>query len=410
MKNKAFKDRILTVTIVIIAVGAFIAFLIKTGFASIPFFLFLLSLFLLFPYRKTSQAVRRLIYVIVAFFVAWIISFMPETFAAFIISFIIAYLFDPVISKITKGKRPRWLVSFIAIALFFSIVALIAVFVFPMIFNQINDVLAKISSIVNTATEFLEKNKAQQLFASLGIEDKHLQGIIQKEFLPELKHFLQGLFNTLLRLISGISGIAKQMLNAILIPVFSFYFLKDFDKIKDHLKLILGRKDKKMLADLRRINDIFKVYISWQVFAATMIAIITSIVFTIAGVENGILLGILCGFLNPIPYIGLITSWVLSSLIILIIGPPDMWYQIIVIIATVNIIHFLNAYFIEPNVLGNRIGVHPLILIASLFVFGSLFGFLGLLIAVPTTATLMLFYEDWMNNLKKKPLQALNKG
>lgn len=400
MNKKDFKNRTLTVIIILIAVGAFIAFLVNTGFASSPLVLFFISLFLLLPYRKTSRPARRMIFVVVAFFVIWVISFMPETIASFIVAFIIAYLFDPLISKISKHNRPRWLMSLISIVLFFSVVTIIAVFVFPLIFNQINDVLDKVSSIVTTATEYLEKNKIQQLFASIGIKDKHLQQIIQKEFLPELKNFLQGLFNTLLRLISGISGIAKQLLNAILIPVFSFYFLKDFDKIKKHLKLILGKKDKKMLSDLRRINDIFKIYISWQVFAATMIAIITSIVFTIAGVENGILLGILCGFLNPIPYIGLITSWVLSSLIILIIGPDDMWYQIIVIITTVNIIHFVNAYFIEPNVLGNRIGVHPLILIASLFVFGSLFGFLGLLIAVPTTATLMLFYEDWMKNLK----------
>jgi predicted PurR-regulated permease PerM len=184
--------------------------------------------------------------------------------------------------------------------------------------------------------------------------------------------------------------------------VFSFYFLKDFDKVKEQLKLILGKKDKKMLKNLRRINDIFRVYIGWQVFAASMIAILTSVVFTIAGIENGILLGILCGFLNPIPYIGLIASWVLASLIVLITGPDDMLFQIIVIITTVNIIHFVNAYFVEPNILGTRIGLHPLVLIASLFIFGALFGFLGLLIAVPSTATLMLFYEDWKLKLQEE--------
>jgi len=331
---------------------------------------------------------------------------MPETFAAFVISFIIAYLLDPLVSKLTIGKRPRWLITSVAILLLTGIVSLVAIFVFPLIFNQINDVLAKVGSLVTTATDYLEKNKVQQFLASVGIEDKHLQQMIKNEFMPELRNFLQSLFNTLLALITGISGIAKQILNAILIPVISFYFLKDFDKIKNQLKIILGRKDKKMLNDLRRINDIFRVYIGWQVFAASMIAIITSVVFTIAGVSNGILLGILCGFLNPIPYIGLITSWVLSSLIILVIAPNDMWYQIIVIITTVNVIHFLNAYFIEPNVLGSRIGVHPLLLIASLFVFGALFGFLGLLIAVPCTATLMLFYEDWKRKLEEEAVQT----
>lgn len=404
-KNK-FRKRVFTIITVTGAIAAFIAFLVETGFMGSPFILFLLSLFLLMPYRKQSKALRRIIFVIVLFFVMWMISFMPETFASFVISFIIAYLLDPLVSKLTTGKRPRWLISSVAILSLTGIVSVVAIFVFPLIFNQINDVLAKVGSLVTTATDYLEKNKVQQLLASVGIEDKHLQQMIKNEFIPELRNFLQSLFNTLLALITGISGIAKQILNAILIPVISFYFLKDFDKLKNQLKIILGRKDKKMLSDLRRINDIFRVYIGWQVFAASMIAIITSVVFTIAGVSNGILLGILCGFLNPIPYIGLITSWVLSSLIILVIAPNDMWYQIIVIITTVNVIHFLNAYFIEPNVLGSRIGVHPLLLIASLFVFGALFGFLGLLIAVPCTATLMLFYEDWKRKLEEEAVET----
>lgn len=406
MNKSQFRKRVFTIITVTGAIAAFIAFLVETGFMGSPFILFLLSLFLLMPYRKQSKALRRIILVLVIFFVMWMISFMPETFAAFVISFIIAYLLDPLVSKLTTGKRPRWLITSVAILLLTGIVSLVAIFVFPLIFNQINDVLAKVGSLVTTATDYLEKNKVQQFLASVGIEDKHLQQMIKNEFMPELRNFLQSLFNTLLALITGISGIAKQILNAILIPVISFYFLKDFDKIKNQLKIILGRKDKKMLNDLRRINDIFRVYIGWQVFAASMIAIITSVVFTIAGVSNGILLGILCGFLNPIPYIGLITSWVLSSLIILVIAPNDMWYQIIVIITTVNVIHFLNAYFIEPNVLGSRIGVHPLLLIASLFVFGALFGFLGLLIAVPCTATLMLFYEDWKRKLEEEAVQT----
>jgi predicted PurR-regulated permease PerM len=402
MKRSEFKKRAFIVVAIILAIAAFTGFLLQTGYTQSPLALFLMTLFLLVPFRKTSIVARRILFVVVVFFVFWLISFVPETLAAFLIAFTIAYLFDPVVSRIVSGGRSRWIVSLLAMLFLFGAVSLVAVYVFPAIFSQINNVLSNVRSIVSTASEYFEKEKLQQLFSTLGIEDKKLQEMMQNEFLPELKSMLQNIISMLLQLFRGVSGIATQLFNAVLIPVFSFYFLKDFDKIKEQLKIILGKKDEKLLKDLRRINDIFRVYVSWQVFAATMIAIITSIVFTIAGVENGILLGILCGFLNPIPYIGLIASWILSSLIILITAPDDMLYQIIVIIATVNIIHFVNAYFVEPNILGNRIGLHPLILIASLFIFGALFGFLGLLVAVPSTATLMLFYEDWKQKLQEE--------
>jgi predicted PurR-regulated permease PerM len=303
---------------------------------------------------------------------------------------------------LSRKGIPRWLSAMSIIVIFMGIVTVIAVFVFPSIFMQIGDITKKITNVVTTATSYLEGRKVTKLYEWIGISDQSVKTIIQTEFLPEVKQFIQKVMDTLLNLLKGMSFVASQLLNAILIPVFSFYFLKDFNKIKEQLKIILGKKDKKLLSDLRRINDIFRIYIGWQIIAASMVATVCSIVFTIAGISNGILLGILCGFLNPIPYIGLLLSWILSSLIIIVLGPDNMLYQILVIIITVNVLHFVNAYFVEPNILGKRIGLHPIILFASLFIFGAIFGFVGLLIAVPCTATLILFYNDWKNKIKEE--------
>lgn len=399
MESNDIKQKVFVLVTIGLAIAALIGFLIITKIAFSPLILFALCLFLLVPFRKESHLVRRLILLTVLLFVFWLVSFVPETFVSFLVAFLIAYLFDPIVNRFSGKFFPRWIISLFVIVVFIGIVTLISVFVFPSIFMQLNEVSGKVKSIVTTATSYFEVGKFEQLMKSIGIEDENLKNLIKKEFLPEIRSFLDILFLTLTNLLKGVSGIATQVLNAVLIPIFSFYFLKDFDRIKKHLKLLIGRKDPKMLSDIRRINDIFKVYIGWQVFAATMIATISSIIFTITGVESGILLGLLCGFLNPIPYIGLLASWILSTIILIVIAPENLLFQILVVILTVNILHFVNAYFVEPNILGHRIGLHPLILIASLFIFGALFGFIGLLIAVPCTATLMLFYNDWKNKL-----------
>jgi len=402
MKKSDFRKNVYFLLAIIISISAFLAFLINTQFVYSPILLFVISIFLLLPFRNESPVVRRIILMIVLLFVLWLLSSVAQAIISFGLAFLIAYIFDPLVSKVCKRGFPRWMVTMVVMVLFIGSVSLIAVFVFPSIFLQINAVSEKVRAIVTTATSYLEAGKIQQLFDWLGIEDKNLQSIIQKEFLPEIKSFLQFMFTKLLNLFKGVSGIATQIINVILIPIFGFYFLKDFDKIKTQLKILLGRKDSKLLADLRRINDIFRVYVGWQVLAASMIAIVCSAVFTIAGVENGILLGILCGFLNPIPYIGLLASWIIASLLLVVVGPENLLFQIIVVIMTVNIVHFVNAYFIEPHILGNRIGLHPLVLIASLFLFGAIFGFIGLLIAVPCTATLMLFYNDWKEKIRNE--------
>ena len=77
-----------------------------------------------------------------------------------------------------------------------------------------------------------------------------------------------------------------------------------------------------------------------------------------------------------------------------------MWQEILIIVITILSWHTINAYLIEPNVLRRSVGVHPIMLFASLYVFGALFGIIGMLIAVPCTATMMLFFNDWNEKLK----------
>ena len=184
-----------------------------------------------------------------------------------------------------------------------------------------------------------------------------------------------------------------------------FYFLKDFRKIATLLKNILLEKNKKLLNDLRRISKILKRYISWQITAAFIIASVCSFFFSVFDVPYPIILGILCGILNPIPYLGIFASLIISIVTIFIINSPDMITQFIVVLIVINAMHFINAYFLEPNIAGKMVGLHPVLLIASLFVFGGMFGFLGLLIAVPLTATLMMYFDDWLKKNIHIPLK-----
>lgn len=380
---------------IVLSVLAFLGFLYLTNQIQNPINIFIIGLALAVPFRKESYFIRRLILLFVLFFVIWIFSTIGSSIAPFIISFAIAYMLDPVVVRFEKMKFPRWLSSLIIILILIGIVSLIFVLVAPKIFSQLNEISAKVATIFTTVTGYLETQKISKLLDSIGIKNQYIKNLVETELLPELKFLVTQVINALKTLILGFATIFKQIVNSILIPIFSFYFLKDFDKFKNFIIAVLEKKNEKFLYDLKRINGIFRVYISWQVFAAFMVGTICSVSFWIFGVEFSLILGILCGFLNPIPYLGLISSLALSILTIVLVSPENMFYQILVVLISINVIHILNAYLIEPNVLGKRVGLHPLILFLSLFIFGGLFGFLGLLFAVPSTAALMLFLKDW---------------
>lgn len=395
METKEFKNRTTYILAIILGLAGLITFLIKTDIIFNPLILFIISLFLLLPNRHDSPFLKQLLLLIVLIFIGWLLTYVSSAVVIFCIAFFIAYIFDPIVSKVSGRFFPRWLASLIIVVIFIGLVSLVSVFIFPAIFSQLNEASKKIASIVTQVQTYLDTRKIYQVFDWLGIKDENLRKIIRSEFIPEIKTFLENIFGSLMNLVKGISVIASQVLNAVLIPILSFYFLKDFRKLKEQIKFLLGKKNEKLVKDLRRINDIFKVYIGWQIFAAVMVGTICSISFSLLNVSYPFLLGMICGFLNPIPYLGIISSLIITSLTIIILDPPDMLHQIIVIVTTILTLHTLNAYLIEPMVLGKRVGLHPLILFASLFVFGALFGFLGMLVAVPCSATLMLFFNDW---------------
>ncbi|MGB9852306.1 MAG: AI-2E family transporter [Candidatus Kapaibacteriota bacterium] len=380
---------------IVVGILSFVAFLYFTQQLSNPLVIFLIGLFVITPFRKESYFVRRLILLFVFFFVLWIFTIIGSSIAPFIISFVIAYLLSPLVSNLEKKKIPRWLSSLSIILLFVALVSFVFVLIAPNILNQFEEISRRITTVVTVVTSYLEEQKVAKILDTIGIKNQYLKNLIETEFLPEIKYLFGRILGSLGSFLTGISSLARQVVNVILIPIFAFYFLKDFEKFKQFIKSNLEKKNQKLLNDLMRVNEIFHIYVSWQFVAAIIVATLCSISFSLFNIEFSLILGILCGFLNPIPYLGLIASMVISVLIVLLIGPENLWFQIIVIIATISAVHFINAYLIEPNVLGRRVGLHPLLLFLSLYIFGGLFGLIGLLFAVPTTAALMLFLNDW---------------
>lgn len=385
-----------------LSIMAIIGFLFQTGIIAIPLVLILMSMFIIYPYRHGSSFVRRLLLLYLLLFVGWLLSDLKFALFPFIVSFGVAYLFEPLLSFLSRKKFPRWLAALFIILFLVAVVSAVAFFVFPIIFYQLEDALKKISSMIETATKYLDSRKFYRSLAKLGLPEDKVKEIIQLELIPKLESIFTLLLSSLMSLLTSLSGIATQIINAILIPILSFYLLKDFEKLKKTVSEILEVRSKKALNDLRRINRILRKYISWQILAATIVATFSTLSFSYFDFPYPVVLGVLCGLFNPIPYLGSIASIIICSLIVLIVNPEDIWTSILIIVLTINILHFINAYLLEPNIAGRQVGLHPVLLMASLFVFGGMFGFIGLLIAVPCTATLMMFFNDWRERLFQK--------
>ena len=379
------------------------AFGISTGLFGSPLILIGLTLFLLYPYRQQSYLVKRLMLLAGLLFVLWLLGDMGVALLPFALSFFLAYLLDPLVSRLERRKFPRWLAALLVILLLGGLATLVSILVFPVIFSQLDEAIKKVSSLVNSVTNFLESRKFYRMLAEFGLPQDKMKEIMQTEFMPKLETLFATVLQALLSLLTGLSGLASQLINVILLPILTFYFVKDMPALKDTVRTAVARRSRKMYDNVLRINAILRKYIGWQMLAALMIGTASSSLFALFGVPYPVVLGVLCGLLNPIPIFGSLASMFIAIITVLLVNPADAWGNIIAIALIINGLHFANAYLVEPRILGKHIGLHPIVLLASLFVFGHFFGFLGLLTAVPVTAVLMMFYRDWLEQSDRPP-------
>lgn len=385
----------------IISSVALISFVYQTSLfnnAVGPLFLYAIMMFVLTPFRKESFFVKRLMLLCTLIFVLWMLSDLGMLLLPFILSFALAYLLDPLVTLFSRWKINRSIVSMFMVLMIVGIIVLISIFVFPQVFSQINDVIKKLSSMVTSTTQYLESKQFYRWLESFGIQQDQAKEIVQQEVVPRLEEVSNAILKGILNVLSGLSSVLAQAINAILIPILTFYFLNDLPQLKMLIHTTLSKRNSRLHSDLLRINTIVRSYIGGQIISATFVGTMATTLFLIFDIPYAVVLGVLCGLLNPIPYVGILASLFVAIITILIVDINNAMVMIIEVVVIVNILHFITTYIIDPRVTGSRVGLHPVVLIASLFVFGHFFGFIGLIVAVPATAILMMYFQDWMKS------------
>lgn len=382
-------------TVVAVSILLLAAFFYMTPKFQSPLIIGSMILFILYPYRNASALLHRLFVISVTLFISWISFEVNSSLIPFIVAFIGAYLLEPVVKMLEEKKFHRTLSAAIVVLAIVAGVAIFSTYFFPILFQQLDQVVLQVREWF-TVYNIKDQQQFFDFLSSLGISENDSRTFISQQVVPKLESILQSFLYGLLNFLTSISSVAGHIINIILVPVLLFYFIKDMPKFKEGFMSIALRIKPTSLPLLSSIHSIINSYISWQILSGFFVSTTCSLVFSIMGVPYGFVLGVLCGLLNPIPTIGLIICIVLSILTVVIVNPENLFSSILTILITINVIHFVNSYFIEPKVLGEKVGLNPILLFGSLFIFGHFFGIVGLLIAIPTTAILLLFFREWM--------------
>jgi predicted PurR-regulated permease PerM len=169
-------------------------------------------------------------------------------------------------------------------------------------------------------------------------------------------------------------------------PIVAFYLLTDWDRMVARVDSWLPRQHVETLRGLaREMNDAMAGFIRGQAVVCLLLGLFYAVGLSLAGLNFGLLIGLAAGILSFIPYVGSFVGFVLSIGIAIVQFWPN-WIHIAVVVAIFAAGQFMEGNFLSPKLVGNRVGLHPVWLMFALFAFGYLFGFAGLLMAVPLAA------------------------
>jgi len=359
-----------------------------------PFVLLAALVFLLYPWR-TAPVPRRLLWVGVILFTLWFLHSILAILGPFLIAFLLAYLINPLASALERRRMPRWLSSLLSILVLLGIGVVAALFILPPAIRQFEALIGALRLIVDKFVGLLNSGAVFEVLARYGIPADKAQEVLNTQLTPKLEGFLKTLFEAAFGFVTGLSSLMLNLINIVIVPFLVFYLLKDFPVIINRFGMLVPKENRDRFIDLgRKVDAVLGSYFRGAFMVALIQGTIAGVVLWIIGVDYALVLGIMTGVLNFVPYLGLLVSLVVSSIVASFSGEP-VGLKVLGVVILYLSQKLLEATVFGPKIIGGQVGLHPVLLILCLLVFGYFMGFVGLLIAVPATALIIEFVRGW---------------
>lgn len=305
----------------------------------------------------------------------------------FFIGIVIAYILLPIISALENRKIPKWVALTLTYIFLLSVIGVSLYIIIPGIYNNINDLILRINNYSQRYNNFFLNVYNIIKSSKLPLEVKN---IISNQFTTMVSTIRDIVIDVLKNSFSMVSGIFSFILNLILGLFISFYLLRDRQSIKNSFLLMIPHKYRNpVLSSFEEINKVLISFIQGQLTVALIVGILEMIGLSIVGIKYSFLLGTIGGLSNMIPYFGPFIGVVPSIIVALFQAPLKILWVILVF----AIVQQIDNSMITPNIIGNRIGIHPVMVILVILLGGTLGGILGMILAVPIYAIIKIIIK-----------------
>lgn len=325
---------------------------------------------------------RRLNWLIAVAILGWLLYLLAPVLTPFVASILLAYIGDPLADRLERWKLPRTVAVIAVFLLTFLVLALLVLLVGPLIRSQVAALMAALPDIIVR----VEQVWLPSIMEFLEIESGEDVGV--GAFVARYGDMAGTWGTTILMSVSKSGGaVAAAVLSLFLIPIITFYLLRDWDKITVRIGALIPSRQRPTVVQLAKDTDeVLGAFLRGQLLVMFALAVIYSLGLSLVGLKFAVAIGVVSGLVSFVPYLGFIFGIALAALTVAL-EPNPLW-MMVGVVATFSIAQFIEGSFLTPNLVGDRIGLHPVIIIFAVAAGGQLFGFFGILLALPAAAIL----------------------
>lgn len=325
---------------------------------------------------------QRIYWLLIGLGFLYLFNLMSPILAPFLFSALLAYLGDPIVDRLETRMSRTLAVSTVFVTIIVVLVLTIMVFI-PLISDQLGRLLGKVPSVVG----FVQERVIPFLEARFQYDPGSGKDALTSAIKSHLSD-LPTLANRLVKWVAGSGSFVMTMLaNVFLVPVVTFYLLRDWDILVAKLHALIPRAIEPKVTQLAKESDnMLSAFLRGQFAVMNALGVIYAVGLTMVGLDSAILLGFIAGWLSFVPYLGLIVGIGVAT-VMAYFQFGDIIHPLGVIITFV-VGQALEGSVLTPRFVGERIGLHPVAVIFAVLAGAQLGGFAGMLLALPAAAVL----------------------
>ena len=305
--------------------------------------------------------------------------------APLFIGFIVAWLFAPLVDKMTKKGMSRILASMIVYVIFIAFLIVFFRIFIPIIYNELNELIKTLPSITEKITDFINST-----FDKIDSDAFNIEAI-KTNILDAITNYGTSISSNLpTTIVSIMSNLVSGLGTIFFGLIIGLYMLFDFDNVTNLLLKVIPVKHQVEVASLvEKIGSEVRKCVNGTLLVACMVFVCDTIGFSIIGLKSALLFGLFCGITDLIPYIGPYLGTVVATVVGLT-QSPLIGLGVFIIACVVQLIE---SYVLQPIVMSKATNLHPVVIICGLLIFGHFFGMIGMILASPIISVIKVIFE-----------------